>query len=76
MHRLILTDINMPEIDGLQMSRMIKKSLFKLQNAALPNGAPVDPLSATYKAFPNINITEGSQNFNTQIYAVTAMNDD
>ena len=26
-HKLILTDINMPEIDGLQMSRMIKKTL-------------------------------------------------
>ena len=24
-HKLILTDINMPEIDGLQMAKMIKK---------------------------------------------------
>jgi YesN/AraC family two-component response regulator len=30
-HRLILTDINMPEIDGLQMARMIKKQLNKLK---------------------------------------------
>lgn len=26
-YKLILTDINMPEIDGLQLSRMIQKSL-------------------------------------------------
>jgi len=28
-HRLILTDINMPEIDGMQMSKMIKRMLNK-----------------------------------------------
>jgi len=30
-HRLILTDINMPEIDGMQMSKMIKKLLNKMK---------------------------------------------
>jgi CheY-like chemotaxis protein len=28
-HRLILTDINMPEVDGMQMSKMIKRLLQK-----------------------------------------------
>jgi CheY-like chemotaxis protein len=28
-YKLILTDINMPEMDGLQMARKIKKILFK-----------------------------------------------
>jgi CheY-like chemotaxis protein len=32
-YKLILTDINMPEMDGLQMSKKIKKILFKRQKS-------------------------------------------
>jgi len=31
-HRLILTDINMPEVDGMQMSKMIKRLLHKVKS--------------------------------------------
>jgi len=31
-HKVILTDINMPEIDGLQLAKIIKRNLLRLKS--------------------------------------------
>ena len=56
-HKLILTDINMPEIDGMQMSRMIKKSLERLQ-AGTPKGF-INPITHTHRQIPTLSAEGG-----------------
>lgn len=68
----------MPEIDGLQMSRMIKKQLIRLRNPTLersisPNDSTSDLSKAIARIIPECPL---DQNFDTLIYAVTAMNDE
>lgn len=55
-HKLILTDINMPEIDGIQMAKMIKKQLVRLKN--LPIGKKEEELKSSLTQ--TSMITEGS----------------
>jgi CheY-like chemotaxis protein len=64
-HKLILTDINMPEMDGLQMSKVIRKYLKDQATAA--------------KKSTSLGITaleQQSSYYETKIYAVTAMNEE
>ena len=66
-HRLILTDINMPEIDGMQMSKMIKRMLNKKKISQDNNNQILN--STLVDNFPE-------QNYETRIFAITAMNEE
>jgi hypothetical protein len=57
----------MPEVDGMQMSKIIKRMLAKMQSAQdnkdqILNSTVIEPYS--------------DQNYTTRIFAITAMNDE
>lgn len=64
-HKLILTDINMPEMDGLQMSKVIRKYL-REQASAVKKSSSLALMAQEQQ--PSY--------YETKIYAVTAMNED